>query len=343
MRLDLAGGTLDIWPIHLTLPEPGVTVNVAVDLPARARVSPLPGGRVVLERLDRGERAERADAAALRAAIEEGGGPTRLLARAVEAVAPQGGLVLTTEATSPAGAGLGGSSALLACVIATLSRAVGKDRSLEEVRRLAQDLETRVIHGPTGYQDYYPPLFGGCLALEGRPGGIAVERLPVDLDALSRRLRLVYTGAPRLSGVTNWGALKAWFDREPPTERAMREIAGLSRRVRDALRRGDLDAALPLVVEEGRVRTGLAPGIATEATRALDGAVRVAGAGGAAAMGAGGGGCVGAELEREREADAVDRAVAQAVAASGGRVLPCRAVAEGLAIDEAGAAGTARP
>ena len=41
LRIDLAGGTLDIWPLHLLMPEPAVTVNVALDLPSRARVEPV--------------------------------------------------------------------------------------------------------------------------------------------------------------------------------------------------------------------------------------------------------------------------------------------------------------
>jgi len=338
VRIDLAGGTLDIWPVHLTLPEPGVTVNAALDLPARARVTPIGGGRVEVESVDRGERAAYDSPRALHDEVAAGGGPARLLARAVEAVAPDGGVRLETEATSPAGAGLGGSSALLGCVVATLALAVGRlprdarpihgalePESLERVRRLAQDLETWVIGVPTGYQDYYPALFGGCLALEGKPGGVEVERLPVDLDALSRRLRLVYTGAPRHSGITNWGAMRAWFDGEPATVSALREIASIARAIRDALRRGDLDRALALVVEEGRVRRRMAPGVTTPQIEALDAAVRAAGAVGTKPMGAGGGGCVLVVLRDERE----PAGLAPALATGGGTPIPCRLVEQG--------------
>ena len=38
-RIDLAGGTLDIWPISLLVPE-AVTVNLAVDLRATVRIEP---------------------------------------------------------------------------------------------------------------------------------------------------------------------------------------------------------------------------------------------------------------------------------------------------------------
>jgi D-glycero-alpha-D-manno-heptose-7-phosphate kinase len=332
VRLDLAGGTLDIWPVYLTLPVPAVTVNLAIDLPARARVEPLASGAVRLESRDRGEAAKFADVDALRAHLASDRAPVRLLARAVEAVAPEGGLRLVTEATSPAGAGLGGSSALLACVVATLARAAGRPLDLEAVRRLAQDLETWVIAGPTGYQDYYPALHGGCLALEGRPGGIEVERLSVDLPALGDRLRLVYTGAPRMSGVTNWGAMKAWFDGDPATREALLEIARLSLEVREALREGDVDRALRAVVAEGAVRRRLAPGVATAETDAVDRAVREAGALGTKVLGAGGGGCVLVVLPEDGAGPSLDAALR----AGGARPLPCRPTPIGLRLEEDG-------
>ena len=329
VRIDLAGGTIDIWPIHLTLPEPGVTVNAAVDLPARVVVTPLPGDEVRLESEDRATSARFESMEDLRASLEADG-PLPLLARAVEAVVPEGGVSVTTTATSPQGAGLGGSSALLACVLATLAEAAGRGLEREDVRRLAQDLETAVVGGPTGYQDYYPPLFGGCLALEGRPGGVRVERLPVDLEVLSRRLRLVWTGVPHDSGLTNWGAMRAYFDGEPTTRDALLEIAVLAREARDALRRGDLDRALDVVVAEGRVRRRMAPGITTARIEALDAAVRAAGAVGTKPLGAGGGGCVLVVLRDGPE----PASPAGALATEGSRPLPCRLTEEGISFME---------
>jgi D-glycero-alpha-D-manno-heptose-7-phosphate kinase len=331
VRVDLAGGTLDIWPIHLTLPAPGVTVNAALDLPVRAEVRPLPGAAVRLASDDQGFDLSYDDGEALRRALASGHGRDRLLARAAAAVAPEGGYSLRTRATAPAGSGLGGSSALLACAVATLASSAGRPMDFEAVRRLSQDVETAVVAGPTGYQDYYPPLYGGVLALEGRPGGVAVERLPVDVEALSRRVRLVYTGAPHDSGVTNWGAMRAYFDGEPATGSALREIADLSRALRDALRKGDLDAALPLVVAEGAVRRRMAPGIATRTIDALDDAARRAGALGTKVMGAGGGGSVLVCLDGDRDPEGLERALA----VEGCTPLPSRIVSAGLSLDGA--------
>jgi D-glycero-alpha-D-manno-heptose-7-phosphate kinase len=245
----------------------------------------------------------------------------------VDAVAPAGGFTLTTEAASPVGAGLGGSSALLAAVLAALFAADGRPEQPERLRALAQDLEAWVLRGPTGYQDYYPPLLGGCLALEGRPGGIDVRRLPVDLARLGRRLRLVYTGAPHESGLTNWGVLRAYLDGEEPTVRALHEIAAAARDVHDRLVADDLDGALRAVVTEGAVRRRLGPGVSTPGIDALDRDARAAGAWGTKVCGAGGGGCVLVVLP-PGPVPGLDRALARPDLTE----LPVRLVAQGCEV-----------
>ena len=329
-RLDLAGGTLDIRPIHLVLPEPGVTVNVALDMPSRAVVEPVASGGIRLASEDRDESVAYADPAALAAALCEGDAPLALLSRAVQAVAPAGGLALTTRSRSPAGAGLGASSSLLVSVLAALAAAQGRgeeDLRPERLVPLAVDLETAVLGRPTGYQDFYPPLLGGCLALEGRPGGVVAERLDVDLEALAARLRLVWTGEPHVSGDTNWHTLRAFLDGEPATRAAIHEIAELSRAVRDRLREGDLDGALASVVSEGSVRRRMARGVTTSTIDALDGAVRQAGAVGTKILGAGGGGCVLVVLPGPRV-----EAVEAVLARGPWRALPLALSAAGLAV-----------
>src|SRR5437899_8682887 len=50
-RVDLAGGTLDIWPLYLFHPG-AVTVNFAVNILTRCRITPLAGKRIRLRSLD---------------------------------------------------------------------------------------------------------------------------------------------------------------------------------------------------------------------------------------------------------------------------------------------------
>ena len=63
--------------------------------------------------------------------------------------------------------------------------------------------------------------------------------------------------------MTNWGAMRAYFDGEPATVTALSEIADLALEMRAAMRRGDLDRALAAVVAEGAVRRRMAPGVST--------------------------------------------------------------------------------
>jgi D-glycero-alpha-D-manno-heptose-7-phosphate kinase len=150
----------------------------------------------------------------------------------------------------------------------------------------------------------------------------------VDLARLERRLLLVYTGAPRNSGATNWSAMRAYLDGEPATVAALHEIAEIARRVRERLRAGDLDGALAAVVEEGRVRRRLYPGIATETTDLLDRRVREAGALGTKILGAGGGGCL---LVVRAEGQTEDTLV-RALDAPGCVRLPLRLATRGLVL-----------
>jgi len=329
-RIDLAGGTLDIWPLCHAMAEPGITVNVAVDIPARVTVEPAPegDGRIRLVSRDQGQDVVHADLDALIAARIAGTCPLPLLSEAVRAVAPTQGFTLTTQASGPAGAGLGGSSALLAAVLGALFASLGQELAPRDIQPLAQDVETRLLGKPTGYQDYFPPLLGGCLSIEGAVGGLRVEHLPVDLKALEARLRLVYTGVPHISGDTNWGVYRAYFDGEPQTVAALRELAEISRALDACLRAGDLDAGLDLVIADGTVRRRMAPGVSTPLIESLDESTRAAGARGTTVCGAGGGGCVLVILDEGSDATRID----DLLAAGPCEPMPLRLVSEGLRI-----------
>ena len=56
-RVDLAGGTIDIWPLYLFHPG-ATTVNFALSLHARCRIETRDDGRIVLESRDRQIRLE---------------------------------------------------------------------------------------------------------------------------------------------------------------------------------------------------------------------------------------------------------------------------------------------
>ena len=56
-RIDLAGGTLDIWPLYL-FHEGAQTLNAAISLRARCRIQPRSDSRIVIVSDDTGHRVE---------------------------------------------------------------------------------------------------------------------------------------------------------------------------------------------------------------------------------------------------------------------------------------------
>ncbi len=118
-RVDLAGGTLDIWPIGL-LHADACTVNVGLDLVVAVELRPRAAGyRVVQD----GAAAEAPTLAELARAQGAALAATVLTAFA----APP--LEVRLHSDSPPGGGLGGSSALTVALIAALEAHAGRPAS----------------------------------------------------------------------------------------------------------------------------------------------------------------------------------------------------------------------
>jgi len=105
-RVDLAGGTLDIWPLYLFHPG-AVTVNAAISRYASCVVETHAAGdeRIKLVSLDT-NRSE--NFSSLEHLFQAKRYRLPLLAEIVKFFHPQGGFSLTTNSEAPAGAGIGG-------------------------------------------------------------------------------------------------------------------------------------------------------------------------------------------------------------------------------------------
>ena len=204
-RIDLAGGTIDIWPLYLF--HPGAqTLNAAISLRARARVESRSDDRIVIRSEDTGVTVETSDWRELRDRRE-----LRLLSLLVYFFQTRG-ITLTTSSESPAGAGLAGSSALNVAVCAALADWNDRHYDPEALLQIAMNVEAQTIAVPTGLQDYRPALYGGIAALELDVDGIHRVPLEVDVRELESRIVLCYTGEPRNSGTNNWEITKKHID-----------------------------------------------------------------------------------------------------------------------------------
>ena len=322
-RVDLAGGTLDIWPLYL-FHKNSQTINFAVTCHARCRLTPRRDKTIELisrdlnrrERFLSFEELERAKSHRL-----------PLLARLVMAFEPQGGFTLSTDSDAPAGAGLGGSSALNIAVCGALSRFAGDRLPSSKLIEVARNVEAQVLGVPTGEQDYYSAVNGGIQAIFLGPRGVHAEKLAVNGRRLSARVVLCYTGQSRNSGINNWEVMKAHVDGKRAVIRQFDRIAAIAAEMRQALEEQDWSRTARLLKQDWEARKKNYPGITTARIERLTALSRRHGALAAKACGAGGGGCVAFLVEPEAK-HRVEGALQQA----GVRLLSSKIAVGGLQV-----------
>ena len=317
-RIDLAGGTIDIWPLYLFHPG-ALTLNAAISLRARARVESRTDTRIVIRSEDTDTTVEASGWQELRESRR-----LRLLSLLVHFFEASG-LTLTTSSQSPAGAGIAGSSALNVAVCAALADWNRRHFDPEALLQVAMNIEAQTIAVPTGLQDYRPALYGGVAALELDVDGVRRVPLSVDFRELESRIVLCYTGEPRNSGTNNWEITKKHIDGDRHIFDCFERIRDTAAVMRERLTQGDWDGVGSAIAREWENRKRLAPGVTTPAIDALISRAQAAGATAAKVCGAGGGGCLfcyGAPEKRP--------AIADALAAGGARLLDFTIERDGL-------------
>jgi D-glycero-alpha-D-manno-heptose-7-phosphate kinase len=303
-RADLAGGTLDIWPLYLFHPG-AVSVNLAVSILTACKITPQAGQGIYLRSHDT-DREEKF--ASLDELLTAKSYRHSLAAYLVRFFQPQGGFMLETFSESPAGAGISGSSALMIATAAALARFVRREIDIEQIRVIAQNVEAQLIRVPTGCQDYYPAMYGAVSAIHLDADGIRRESIPVSLDEMDQRFSLFYTGAPRQSGINNWKVFKQHINGDQHVIHNFAEIARIAQKMHRALAAEQWGEIERLMSEEWRLRRTNAPGIATPLIDNLIEVSRRNGGRAAKVCGAGGGGCVIVLVEpgaKQRVEDAV--------------------------------------
>jgi len=260
-----------------------------------------------------------------------------LLAHLVRVFRPSMGFTLTTDSEAPAGAGIGGSSALAVAICAALDRLTGAGLRREEWIHISRDVEAIVIRVPTGTQDHYPPAFGGASAIVLAPGGEKREVLGCDLDELERRLVLCYTGKPTQHGINNWEVFKRHIDGDRRVSRNLEKISIIARAVREALDRNDWGEAGRLMREEWEFRRRNLRTISTPLVDRVISSARRRGALAGKVCGAGGGGCVTLLIDPDARAR-----VEAAIVAEGAKLLPIKIDRAGVAL-QSGPGGPSNP
>jgi D-glycero-alpha-D-manno-heptose-7-phosphate kinase len=305
-RIDLCGGTLDIWPLNLMF-DKAMTVNMAVTVMARASVTARKDGGVEIVSQDQGTRIEFPSMTAVHH-HHKLGLVSRLILQFLEG---KEGVSVVTSSQAPAGSGLGGSSALNIALCAALSRHAGLKLAKPRILDIAKDVEAAHLGIPTGLQDYLAALRGGANVFGFPPGGVVIKKIP-DGPAreLERRVILFFSGAGRSSGINNWEMFRLVIGKDRRTLKLFGDIAARAGDAAGALLMGDMDGFTRAVAGEWSARAKLFTAISTPAIDKAIAAGTRAGARAARICGAGGGGCfflIADPAERARVIGAVER------------------------------------
>jgi D-glycero-alpha-D-manno-heptose-7-phosphate kinase len=265
VRVDLVGGTLDLEPINLILPNV-VTLNVATGLKAKVTLDKTDADTVVIqsEDYDKTYTFKKEDFTQEKLIQDKFFGEMSFVCQILDAFNIHSKIKLTLRSGAPAGSGLGGSSAMGITLYKALCEYTGKKIDVTEAVYTVKGVEGRILNqGIPGYQDYYPALLGGVLCLRGEPGRIVYEQLytPELKTFLEEHVTLVYSGISRQSGINNWDVYKAFFDGNERVRAAMGHIAEVSYQAYKAIKNNEFQSLLKLIGDEGKSRERLAAGI----------------------------------------------------------------------------------
>lgn len=306
-RVDLAGGTLDIFPLYLLIPD-SMTVNAAIRVASVVSIHAVRGpARLVSGNFRSRSEAPDTHRFPLR-------GPFGLVASALRGFPPRRSVEFRFRNEAPVGSGIGASSALLVATILAMERLSGIRRNWRDTVREAMEVEATHLRNLTGSQDHIAALRGGIQAVRYLPGRMDPERVAAG-SALGRSLAahgfLAGTGRSHFSAGLNWKMVRRAVDGYPPVLRKFRGIAGVAREAWDALSAGDMQRVGRAVAREWGIRRTIAPGLSTRSVDALFASrefrMRVAGA---KLCGSGGGGMVFGLLREPGERERLERLLA---------------------------------
>ena len=280
-RADLAGGTLDIWPVGLLHPG-ALTVNMAIPVEVELEVD-LAGEPGV---------AELTTVAGDVLLLGSEDAQDDLTAGVVFEIAPAGGVRIRVISQAPLRSGIGGSSTYGIALGRALAKAIDVALPDERLVALIRDLEARVVRAPTGSQDHWAAVRGGVMALHIGAGGNQIEVLNVDPTWLGERVTVFFSGIRHHSGMVNWQVIRRRLDGDKGTCEAFAEIAEAARICRTGLIEADDDAVASAILCEWKARRRLGSDVSTPELDALVHVAHDAGGTAVKASGAGGGGSI---------------------------------------------------
>lgn len=288
-RVDLAGGTLDLWPLF-NFVGGAKTINVAIDVYSQVSLIKTAGKGVVIDSRDLNYTKTFTDLNSVLASTDP---QLTLYKPLLSFFNPASGFHLTTMSQSPVGGGLGGSSSLVISMMKAFYKMLNLTLPSSHVAvEIAHNMEAQILNTPTGTQDYYPAFSGGLNILDYKVNGISQKVISINSTPLKEHFLLVYTGKAHHSGINNFEVLKSAVVKEPKVMDALHNLKLVADKTADYCLSGNWNKLPDMFEHEYTYRTQLTEHFSSPEIRQIKDISRKVGRSQVKICGAGGGGCV---------------------------------------------------
>ena len=253
-RVDLAGGTLDCWPLYAFIGDCR-TINISIDIFTSVLLELRTDSKVSVNITNLDFEKTFASKEEFMNSYE----PELFLVQKAQEYYPisGNGFHVETKSESPVGGGLGGSSSLLISLLKAFSQASGVLPEIEEKVTLAKNIEAQMLKTPTGTQDYYPAAAQGLNSLHYRQSGVEHSVLDYDVDYFNSRMSLVYTGRSHHSGINNWSVIQSVVNQQGSALEVLKEINQVAHKIYEVCIKQNWDKLGPLFQQETQLRVQL--------------------------------------------------------------------------------------
>ena len=287
-RVDLAGGTLDCWPLNAIVGK-CYTINLSISIYTTAELTPKANKEIELDIVDLNYKKTFSNLIEVLACKDK---ELTLVASHLKYWQPDMGFSLRTSSESPVGGGLGGSSSLSVSIIKAFSQWLDRPMTGDEIVRLASNVEAHFLNTPTGTQDYIGAYSHGLNLITYDYSGATFELLDFDKQYFEDHLMVVYTGKSHHSGINNWQVIKDVVEKNEETLTALHGISEASASFRQICLDKNWQKIPEILNQENDMRVKLSSGFTNPEIEDLKKISFANGALGFKICGAGGGGCI---------------------------------------------------
>ena len=258
-RIDLCGGTLDIFPLYIILGT-SITINVAINIFSNCVIQDIQDPEYLEIEIKNYNRIYKVKDLNQIKSLEE----TKLIYESLKILNLDylRGYRIEIFNEAPIKSGLGASSALLITIIKNLlklNKSLYTTYNDYDIIDTASFIEAKVLHTLTGKQDYIAAIYGGINIIFFDKNQYVIEKVnqPELIKNLENHIILAYSGFEHESGNLNWKVVKNVLDKETETINKLKKIQEISEDLYELISTNDIEKIGNLIKQEWNIRKTL--------------------------------------------------------------------------------------